>query len=72
MIIGYCNKTNFSSSIYEVIIPVLNFLFYNKILQGLKSSKKHNQYISVFQDKILLTLNTSVFVHDKILYQMSP
>ena len=62
------------SSIYkEVIRPVLNFFFfYEKISQALKSTKKHNQYISFFQDKILSTLNTLVFVQDKILYQMSP
>ena len=38
VIICYCNKTNFSSSINEVIRPVLNFLFfYDKILQALKA-----------------------------------
>ena len=61
-----------SSSIYEVIRPVLNFLFfffYDKISQVQKSTKKHNQYIVFFQNKILPTLNTSVFVQDNI---MSP
>ena len=74
MIICYCNKTNFSSSIYKVIRPVLNFLFffYDKISQVQKSTKKHNQYIGFFQDKILSTLSTLVFVQDKILYQMLP
>ena len=75
MIICYCNKKNFSRSIYKVITPVLNFsffLFYDKISQVQKSTKKHNQYIVFFQDKILSTLNTLVFVQDKILYQMSP
>ena len=76
MIIGYCNKTNFSSSINGVIRPVLNFLFfffYDNISQLQKINKKHNQYIVFFfQDKILSTLNTLVFVQDKILYQMSP
>ena len=28
VIVGYCNKTNFSSSINGVIRPVLNFLFF--------------------------------------------
>ena len=41
MIICYCNKTNFSSSINEVMRPVLNFLFfYDKVLQVQKSTKK--------------------------------
>ena len=72
MIIGYCNKTNCSGIYKEVITPVLNFFFYDKISQALKSTKKHNQYIDFFQDKILSTLNSLVFVQDKILYQMSP
>ena len=33
--------TNFSSSINEVIRSVLNFFFYDKILQVQKSTKKH-------------------------------
>ena len=43
MIICYCNKTNFSSSIYKVIRPVLKFLFffYDEISQVQKSTKKH-------------------------------
>ena len=43
IIICYCNKTNFSSSIYKVIRPVLNllFFFYDKISQVQKSTKKH-------------------------------
>ena len=28
VIICYCNKTNFSSSIYKAIRPILNFLFF--------------------------------------------
>ena len=48
MIIGYCNKTNCSCIYKEVITPVLNFFFYDKISQALKSTKKHNQYISFF------------------------
>ena len=77
MIIGYCNKTNFSSSINGVIRPVLNFLFFltirfHKNYKAPKSAKKHNQYNVFFQDKILSTLNTLVFVQDKILYQMLP
>ena len=39
----------------------LFILFYDKISQVLKSTKKHNQYIGFFQDKILSTLNTLVF-----------
>ena len=77
---GFCSINNcifafvksVSSSIYKVIRPVLNFFFYHKISQVQKSTKKHNQYIGFFQDKILSTLNTLVFVQDKILYQMSP
>ena len=36
---------NWSSSIYKVIRPVLNFLFffYDKILQVQKSTKKHQK-----------------------------
>ena len=46
MIICYCNKTNFSSSIYKVIRPVLNFLFFftirfHKYKKAPKSTKKH-------------------------------
>ena len=42
MIICYCNKSNFSSSINGVTIPVLNFFFfYDKISQVQKSTKKH-------------------------------
>ena len=39
MIICYCNKTNFTSSIYKVIRPVFNFFFffYDKISQALKA-----------------------------------
>ena len=48
MIIGYCNKTNCSGIYKEVTRPVLNFFFYDKISQALKSTKKHNQYISFF------------------------
>ena len=68
------NKDLTSSSIDGVIRKVLNFLFffYDKISQALKSTKKHNQYIVFFQDKILSTLNTLVFVQGKILYQMLP
>ena len=40
MIICYCNKTNFSSSINEVIGLVLLF-FYDKISQAQKSTKRH-------------------------------
>ena len=76
MIICCCNKTNFSSSINEVIRPVLYiyiyiyiyFFFYDKTSQvqkstinilyffrirfhkykkALKSTKKHNQYMTV-------------------------
>ena len=38
-----CEKINCSSSIYKVIRPVLNFLFffYDKISQVQKSTKKH-------------------------------
>ena len=63
--------SNASSSIYEVIWPVLNFLFffYDKISQALKAQ---SIYCFFFQDKILSTLNNLVFVQDKILYQMSP
>ena len=45
MIICYCNKTNFSSSINEVISPVLNFLFFfhDKISQVQKSMTKHQK-----------------------------
>ena len=45
MIICYCNKTNFSSSINEVIRPVLNFLFFfhDKISQVQKSMTKHQK-----------------------------
>ena len=44
IIICYCNKINFSSSIYKVIRPVLNFLFfYNKISQVQKSIKKNKR-----------------------------
>ena len=76
MIICYCNKTNFSSSIYKVFRPVLNFLFfYDKISQiqkALKSAKSTINILVFIQDKILSTLNTLVFVQDMILYQMSP
>ena len=34
MIICYCNKTNYSSSIYKVIRPVFNFFLENKISQA--------------------------------------
>ena len=69
MIICYCNKENFSSIIYKVIRPVLNFLFffYDKILQAPKSAIS---ILAFFQGKILSTLNTLVFVQDKILYQI--
>ena len=44
MIICYCNKTNFSSSIYKVVRPVLKFLFFftmrfHKYKKALKSTK---------------------------------
>ena len=42
MIICYFNKTNFSSSINEFIRSVLfYFIFYDKISQLQKSTKKH-------------------------------
>ena len=48
MIICYCNKTNFSSSIYKVIRPVLNFFFFFTIRfykhqKALKSTKRHQK-----------------------------
>ena len=36
-----CDKINFSSNINEVIRPVLNFFFYDKISQVPKSTEKH-------------------------------
>ena len=47
MIICYCNKTNFSSSIYKVIRLVLNFLLFF-LQKDFTSTKKHNQYIGFF------------------------
>ena len=58
------------SSIYkEVIRPLVLdfFFFYDKISQALKSTKKHNQYTSFFQNKILSTLNAFL-----IILRMSP
>ena len=76
VIICYCNKTKFSSSINEVIRPVLNFLFffYDKISQVQKSIKKntrHNQYIRTlwflfrirFYIKCRLKVNLVLFIY---------
>ena len=41
-------------------------------MQGTKSTINILRHFGFFQDKILSTLNTLVFVQDKILYQMSP
>ena len=78
MIICYCNKTNFSSSIYKVIRPVLNFFFFTIRFHKYKKAPKSTKstiiilgHFGFFQDKILSTLNTLAFVQDKILYQMS-
>ena len=47
MIICYCNKTNFSSSIYKVIRPVLNFLIFFTI-RFHKHQKAQSIYWGVF------------------------
>ena len=52
-------------------IMVLFRIRFYKYKKAPKSTKKHNQYIGFFQDKISPTLNTLVFVQDKILYPMS-
>ena len=69
MIICYCNKANFSGSIYKVTRPVLNFFFFFTI-KFYKHRKAQSIYCFFFQDKILSTLNTLVFVQDKMLYQI--
>ena len=72
-----------SSSINKVIKLVLNFLFFFTIrfqkyknalkrMQGTKSTINILGHFVFFQEKILSTLNTLVFVQDKILFQMSP
>ena len=45
LMIIYCNKTNFSSSVNEVIRPVFN----DKILQVQKSTKKHIYHRNFFR-----------------------
>ena len=76
MIICYCNNTNFSSSIYKVIRPVLNLFFFTIRFHKYKKAEKRRQrtinilgHFGFFQDKILSTLNTLAFVQDNI---MSP
>ena len=41
-------------------------------MQGTKSTINILGHFAFFQDKILSTLNTLVFVQDKMLYQMLP
>ena len=63
MIICYFNKTNFSSSINEFIRSVLfSFIFYDKISQLQKSTKKHQKALkSIFIKSFFVNKQISYF-----------
>ena len=67
MIICYCNKTNFSSSISEVIRLVwfffmIRFHKYKKALKGIKDTKKHFYHRNFFRKEAnKLLFSTQMF-----------
>ena len=66
MIICYCNKANFSSSIYKVIRPVLNFLLFfftirfHKHQKALKSTKSTINILFFFRIRFYIKCRLQV------------